>query len=106
MLMFFFINRRGHRGHRGGEEIARRVNLTSKVLPVLDRISCRVDRPQYFGRGRFTGFLAYITTWGCTRPDKNYDYFTGLYYEPIIFFTPLPLTRGMRWGQSILDFRF
>ena len=82
MLMLFFINRRGHRGR---EEIARRVNLRSKVLPVLDRISCPVDRPQYFGRGGFTGFLAYITTWGCTRPDKNYDYFTGLDMNPSSF---------------------
>ncbi len=64
MLKFFFINRRGHRGHRGREEIAKRVNLTSKVLLVFDRISCRVDRPQYFGRGGFRGFLAYITDRG------------------------------------------
>ena len=42
----------------------KRVNLTSKVLPVWDRISCPVDRPQYFGRGGFRGFLAYITDRG------------------------------------------
>jgi len=61
MLKFFLLTAEDT---EDTEEIAKRVNLMSKVLPVLDRISCPVDRPQYFDRGGFRGFLAYITDRG------------------------------------------